>query len=149
MFLSFLFFNGTFFPQILVWVIFHLQILSSTFFRNAESCNYWGYGYKTQHSYPTSGLNHLKKARSEIWPKRSEEETTQKLLTWGQKVRNKKIKINSCLMVLQTSLPIYYRNNPSRKTVVVLFNPQLWGRGIRSFISFLRVLGRKITGKSN
>ena len=37
-----------------------------------ESSNYWGYGYKTQHSYPRSWLNHLKKARGEIWPKRSE-----------------------------------------------------------------------------
>ena len=43
-----------------------------------EGSNYWGYGYKTQHSYPRSRLNHPKKARGEIWPKRSEEETTQK-----------------------------------------------------------------------
>ena len=43
-----------------------------------EGSNYWGYGYKTQHSYPRSRLNHLKKARGEIWPKRSEEETTKK-----------------------------------------------------------------------
>ena len=43
-----------------------------------EGSNYWGYGYKTQHSYRRSRLNHLKKARGDIWPKRSEEETTQK-----------------------------------------------------------------------
>ena len=30
-----------------------------------------------------------KKARGKIWPKRSEEETTQKLPRWGQNVRNK------------------------------------------------------------
>ena len=35
-----------------------------------------GNNFKTQHSYPRSQLNHLKKARVEIWPKRSEEETT-------------------------------------------------------------------------
>ena len=55
-----------------------------------EGSNYWGYGYKTQHSYPRSWLNHLKKARGDIWPKHSEEETTQKLIRWGQKVRNEK-----------------------------------------------------------
>ena len=37
-----------------------------------EGSNYWGYGYKTPHSYPRSWKNHLKKARGEIWPKRSE-----------------------------------------------------------------------------
>ena len=41
-----------------------------------------------------SWLNHLKKVRGEICPKRSEEETTQKLLRCGQKVCNKQ-KINS------------------------------------------------------
>ena len=64
-----------------------------------EGSNYWGNGYKTQHSYPRSWLKHLKKARGENWLKRSEEETTQKLPRWGQKVRNKfekkKKKINS------------------------------------------------------
>ena len=54
-----------------------------------EGSNYWDYGYKTQHYYPRSRLNHLKKARGEIWPKPSEEETTQKLPRWGQKVRKK------------------------------------------------------------
>ena len=43
-----------------------------------EGSNYWGHGYETQHSYPRSRLNHLKKARSEIWPKRREEETAHK-----------------------------------------------------------------------
>ena len=61
-----------------------------------EGINYWGYDYKTQHSYPRSRLNHLKKARGEIWPKRSEEETAQKQLRWEQKVRNKE-KINSLI----------------------------------------------------
>ena len=37
-----------------------------------EGSNYWGYGHKTQHSYPRSLYNHLKKTRGEIWPKRSE-----------------------------------------------------------------------------
>ena len=41
-------------------------------------------------------VNHQKKTKGEIWPKRSEEETTQKLPRWGQKVRKKKKKkINS------------------------------------------------------
>ena len=35
-----------------------------------EGSNYWGYGYRTQHS--EVAVNHLKKARGEIWPKRSE-----------------------------------------------------------------------------
>ena len=34
-----------------------------------EGSNYWGYGYKTQHS--EVAVNHLKKARGEIWPKHS------------------------------------------------------------------------------
>ena len=34
-------------------------------------------------------VHHLKKARGENWLKRSEEETTQKLPRWGQKVCNK------------------------------------------------------------
>ena len=37
-----------------------------------EGSNYWEYGYKIQNSYPRSRQNHLKKARGEIWPKRSE-----------------------------------------------------------------------------
>ena len=37
-----------------------------------EGSNYWGYGYKTQYSYPRSRKNHLKKVRGEICPKRSE-----------------------------------------------------------------------------
>ena len=41
-----------------------------------EGSNYWGYGYKTQHSYSEVAVNHLKKAKGEIWPKRSEKETT-------------------------------------------------------------------------
>ena len=36
-----------------------------------------------------AAVNHLKKARGEIWPKLCEEETTQKLPRWGQKVRYK------------------------------------------------------------
>ena len=36
-----------------------------------EGSNYWGYGYKTQHSY-------LKKARGEIWSKRSEKKQQKK-----------------------------------------------------------------------
>ena len=66
-----------------------------------EGSNYWGYGYKTQHSYPRSRLNHLKKARGEIWPKRSEEETTQKqkqkknYQDEDKKDRNKFLKNNS------------------------------------------------------
>ena len=51
-----------------------------------EGSNYWGYGYKTHHSYPRSRLNHLMKDRGEIWPKHIEEETTQKLPRWGPKV---------------------------------------------------------------
>ncbi len=36
-----------------------------------EGGNYWGYGYKTSFLSKVA-VNHLKKARGEIWPKRSE-----------------------------------------------------------------------------
>ena len=51
---------------------------NAEFSNRMEGSNYCGYGYKTQHSYRRSEVNHLKKARGEIWPKHSEEETTQK-----------------------------------------------------------------------
>ena len=55
-------------------------------------------GYKTQHSLSAVAVNHLKKARGEIWPKRSEEETTQKttkMRTKSSQRINLKKKINS------------------------------------------------------
>ena len=52
---------------------FHSCYLSHHIF---DQVNLWGYGYKTQHPYLKSRLNPLKKARGEIWPKRSEEKKT-------------------------------------------------------------------------
>ena len=62
-----------------------------------EGSNYWGHGYKTQHSYPKSRLNLLKKARGEIWPKRSEEETTQKKKNYQDE--DKKFAINKKIIL--------------------------------------------------
>ena len=58
-----------------------------------EGSNYWGHGYKTQNSYSRSRLNHLKKARGEIWPKCSEEETTHKNYRDEDKKSAMKIKL--------------------------------------------------------
>ena len=61
---------------------------------------HWGNGYKTQHSYPRSRKNHLKKARGEIWPKRSERRNNTKTT----KMRGKsplEININSQIEMIQ------------------------------------------------
>ena len=56
-----------------------------------ETAIFWQCSPGTVETHRLYPLCHgpLKKARYEIWPKRSEEETTQKLPRWGQKVRNK------------------------------------------------------------
>ena len=56
----------------LIWELIFLFIYCGLFVLILVGSNYWGYGYKTQHSYPRSRWNRLKKARGEIWPKRSE-----------------------------------------------------------------------------
>ena len=69
--------------------------------RQHEGSNYWGYGYKTQHiSRSEVAVNHLKKARGEIWPKLKEE------TRWGQKVRNKKINSHNERVLSKVSLPL-------------------------------------------
>ena len=75
-----------------------------------EGSNYWGHGYKTHHSYPRSRLNHLKKARGEIWPKRSEEETTHKIYLDEDKksaIDKQKIKLILIFNRYPTFLTIY------------------------------------------
>ena len=55
-----------------------------------EGSNYWGYGYKTQHSYLRSRLITWKRSEVKIGRNVVKEENIQKLLPrWGQKVRNK------------------------------------------------------------
>ena len=54
-----------------------------------EGSNYWGYGYKTQHSYPRSRLITWRRPEVKFGRNVVKEETTLKLPRWGQKVRNK------------------------------------------------------------
>ena len=61
-----------------------------------EGSNYWGYGYKTQHSNPRSRWNHLKKARGEIWLKCSEKRNNTKTT----KMRTKKSAIDKKLILV-------------------------------------------------
>ena len=55
-----------------------------------EGSNYWGYGYKTQYSYPRSRLITWRRPEVKFGRNVVKEETTQKLPRWGEKVRNKK-----------------------------------------------------------
>ena len=54
-----------------------------------EGSNYWGYGYKTQHSYSRSRLITWRRPEVKFGRNVVKEETKQKLPRWGQKVRNK------------------------------------------------------------
>ena len=67
-----------------------------------EGSNYWGYGYKTQHSYPRSRLitwrsPEVKFGRNVV------RKTTKKLPRWGQKVRNKKKKNSQGIVTITWS----------------------------------------------
>ena len=83
------------------------QISALAFFRWLAWRQYF-LGIRLQDSAFLSDVtvNHLKKARGEFWPKRSEEETTQKLPRWGQKSAKMKKLILRLRSLISKILPI-------------------------------------------
>ena len=69
-----------------------------------EGSDYWGYGYKTQYSYPRSQL--IPWRRPEVKFGRKVVRKTKNLPRWGQKVRNKKKLILRLSSLISKGFPI-------------------------------------------